>query len=77
MTCPMFWTRRARLMVKGDAKYQVTITTAMAMAKIHSPSQELLFTPANMWFRFDRAPVMNTNVTWTRMKNTNQRSPKK
>ena len=73
----MFWTRRARLIVKGEARNQAAISTAAAIAKIHTPSQELLFTPANMWFRFDRATVMNTNVPWTRMKNTNHKSPKK
>ena len=48
MILPMFWIRRARLTVKGAARSQAAISTAAAMAKIHTPSQELLFTPANM-----------------------------
>jgi hypothetical protein len=45
---PVFYTRRACLMVKGVAANHAAISTAMARRKNGRPDQEALSTPANM-----------------------------
>ena len=64
-------------MVNGEASHQVTATSAMAGTKIANPLQEPSCTPANIMFRLTRAPVMNTKVTWTRMKSRNHHIARK
>src|SRR6476660_441923 len=64
-------------MVNGEAKHQVAATSAMAGTKIANPLQEPAWTPANIMLRLTRAPVMNTRVTWARMKSRNHHIARK
>ena len=63
--------------MNGEAHHQIAATSAMAGTKIAKPLQESSCSPANIMFRLTRAPVINTKVTWTRMKRRNHHIARK